>query len=646
MRLRAWSVRGWLAPAALIAAVTLGALVANHLAPEPAAILRLLLGVVTTAAMLLGARIQQCRPKWAWLVMGAGIGVWVAGDFLWDSLAAHGVPEGSAWFTVANCLYVVTYPALFAAVVGLVNGSLRGNLENAADGATFALAAAVLLRMFAVDTSFTGNTTDTLFNAAYPLGDALLVGGVIWLFFTTGVRSAALWLLSVGVIAMLATDVLWDLEVRYALSWIDPWISPAYPITYALIAATALHPSARQLSVVQRPMARYVHRARLSFLCATLGLVSLVALVGNRADAVLDVCTVGLVTIIAIRFAALVRATETAYRKADRSERRFRALATGVPVGLLEADPSMRIVFANEESEHQLGMSVTGLAPSELGVLIAESASEEEKRSVSEGFREVILGRRSNAQIRIRGPRGTERWLAWYAMPAGDGPHTGAFLATVDITALKDAEAMLSLQATHDALTGLPNRRLLYDRLSQSLMSLERQDASLAVLYMDLDRFKPVNDELGHDAGDRLLQVIAGRIQTVVRSADTVARVGGDEFVVILAQLPHPRPLARGVAAGVADKLVRAVSLPVDLLGRRVTVGVSVGLALCDDATRDPDGLLRDADAAMYLAKRESGSRYTFFDDQVTSPEAAERLVVERHHAVDLNDLRLDLPAS
>ena len=636
MRLRAWGARGWLAPVALIAVVTLGALVANYLPPEPAAVVRLVLGVITTAAMLLGAHIQGCRPKWAWLVMGAGIGVWVAGDFLWDSLAAHNVPDGSPWFTVANCLYVITYPALFAAVVGLVNGSLKGNLENAADGATFALAAVVLLRMFAVDSSFTGNTLDTLFNAAYPLGDALLIGGVMWLFFTTGVRSVALWLLSAGVIAMLVTDVLWDLEVRYGLGWLDPWIGPAYPITYAFIAATALHPSARQLSVVQRPMARYVHRARLSFLCATLGLVSLVALVGNRADAVLDVCTVVLVTVIAIRFAALVRATETAYRTADRSERRFRALATGVPVGLLEADPSMHIVFANEESERQLGMPVTGLAPADLGVVIADSASEEERHSVSEGFREVILGRRSNAQIRIRGPLGTERWLAWYAMPAGDGPHTGAFLATVDITALKDAEAMLSLQATHDALTGLPNRRLLYDRLSQALTALERQDGTLAVLYMDLDRFKPVNDELGHDAGDRLLQVIAGRIQTVVRSADTVARVGGDEFVVVLTQLPSQLALARGVAAGVADKIVRAVSLPVDLLGHRVKVGVSVGVATCIEPDRDPDALLRDADAAMYLAKRGSGARYTFFDDEVTSPQAADRLVVERHHSVDL----------
>ena len=202
MRLRAWNARGWLAPAVLVAAVTLGALVANHLPGEPAATVRLVLGVGTTAAMLLGARRHRCRPRWAWLVMATGIGLWVAGDFLWDSLSAHGVPGGSGWFTVANCLYLVTYPALFAAIVGLANGRLRGNLENAADGATFALAAVVLLRMFAVDTSFDGNTLDTslqlMLTAQRP-------------FLTTGARSAAFWLLSEGLLAMLATDVLWDL---------------------------------------------------------------------------------------------------------------------------------------------------------------------------------------------------------------------------------------------------------------------------------------------------------------------------------------------------------------------------------------------------------------------------------------------------
>jgi diguanylate cyclase (GGDEF)-like protein len=195
---------------------------------------------------------------------------------------------------------------------------------------------------------------------------------------------------------------------------------------------------------------------------------------------------------------------------------------------------------------------------------------------------------------------------------------------------------MLSLQATHDALTGLPNRRLLYDRLSQCLSSLDRRSGSIAVLYMDLDRFKPVNDQLGHDAGDRLLQVIAGRIQLVVRSADTVARVGGDEFVVVLGQLSGDAGRARAVAASVADKIIRAVSQPVDLDGAQACVGASVGIVVSADPAQDPDGLLRDADAAMYLGKRSSGAQYTFFDDDRTGSQTAQELVAERHHHLEL----------
>jgi diguanylate cyclase (GGDEF)-like protein len=277
-------------------------------------------------------------------------------------------------------------------------------------------------------------------------------------------------------------------------------------------------------------------------------------------------------------------------------------------------------------------MSTVGYQPHQLRHIISDGATETERLAMDQGITDVIRGQRANAQVRIRGPEGDERWLAWYAIPAGDAPNSGAFLATVDITTLKDAESMLSLQATHDALTGLPNRRLLFDRLSQSLGGLERQPGTVAVLFMDLDRFKPVNDDLGHDAGDRLLQVVAGRIQAVVRGTDTVARVGGDEFVVVLGQLSIHREAARASAARVAAMVVEAVEQPVDLDAGLASVAASIGIALTSDPHEDPDGLLRDADAAMYLAKRSGGSGYTFFDEAVGTPQAAQRLVARRHH--------------
>src|SRR4051812_26423718 len=631
MRLRPTSARAWTLPAALLVGVTVVSLIANYLSGVAAAEVRLGLGITTTAALLLGARYHRC-PRRAWMVLGAGIGVWVAGDFLWDMLDAGGADSDATGYLVANCAYSLAYPALFVAVLGLVGGNLRRNFENAADSATFALAAVVLIRMFAVAAAFTGNTLNDIFNATYAIGDSLLLGAVAWILFTIGVRNKPAWLLAAGMTAMLFTDIGWELDVRYGIPWIDWTSGLTYPLSYALIAAAALHPEVARLAPEHRARTGSIHRVRLGLLCASLGVVTLVALTGNRKDPLVDVCTVVLVVVIAIRFASLVGATERAYRTAARSERRFRALATAVPVGILEADPTMHIVFANEESERQLGMSTVGYQPQELEHIVSESASEEERRSMNQGIVDVIHGRRANAQLRIRGAEGEERWLAWYAMPAGDTPHSGAFLATVDITALKDAESMLSLQATHDALTGLPNRRLLFDRLSQSLAALERQPATVGVLFMDLDRFKPVNDDLGHDAGDRLLQVVAGRIQTVVRTTDTVARVGGDEFVVVLGQLSAEREVAHASAGRVAAMIVESVEQAVELDAGRASVAASIGIVLTTDAHEDPDALLRDADAAMYIAKRSGGSNYAFYDEAVGSHQAAQRLVARRHH--------------
>src|SRR4051794_25187783 len=133
MRLRATSARAWTLPAALLVGVTVVSLIANYQSDVAAAEIRLGLGIITTAALLLGARYHRCRPRGAWMVLGAGIWVWVAGDFLWDMLDASGADSGATGYLVANCAYALAYPALFVAVLGLVGGNLRRNFENAAD---------------------------------------------------------------------------------------------------------------------------------------------------------------------------------------------------------------------------------------------------------------------------------------------------------------------------------------------------------------------------------------------------------------------------------------------------------------------------------------------------------------------------------
>jgi diguanylate cyclase (GGDEF)-like protein len=157
----------------------------------------------------------------------------------------------------------------------------------------------------------------------------------------------------------------------------------------------------------------------------------------------------------------------------------------------------------------------------------------------------------------------------------------------------------LKERSLHDPLTGLANRSLFFDRVSHALAMLERHaGASIAVLFIDLDDFKKVNDTLGHARGDRLLEIVADRLRTVVRAADTIARLGGDEFALLLEGLATPDG-----ASLVAERAVRLLATPFDLAGDRVDLSASIGVALRADGRSGADELIQEADAAMYEAK-------------------------------------------
>jgi diguanylate cyclase (GGDEF)-like protein/PAS domain S-box-containing protein len=170
------------------------------------------------------------------------------------------------------------------------------------------------------------------------------------------------------------------------------------------------------------------------------------------------------------------------------------------------------------------------------------------------------------------------------------------------------AQAQLLHEATHDALTSLPNRRLFLDRSAQALRRLERTRRSVAVLFVDLDRFKAINDSLGHDAGDRLLNLLADRLGRVMRPSDTLARFGGDEFTILCEDL-H----GTDEAIAIAERIRQALAEPVTLDGHRITVTASIGIAHTDDPRCAPLELVENADAAMYRSKHSGGNRQELF---------------------------------
>ncbi|MGZ5235074.1 MAG: diguanylate cyclase domain-containing protein [Caldimonas sp.] len=174
-----------------------------------------------------------------------------------------------------------------------------------------------------------------------------------------------------------------------------------------------------------------------------------------------------------------------------------------------------------------------------------------------------------------------------------------------DITQAKAAEDQLRRRAEFDALTGLPNRGLFNDRLANAIERARRSGMTMALLFLDIDHFKGVNDSRGHGAGDELLRIVAERLLAAVRSVDTVARLAGDEFTVILEGLAEPAD-----AEKVAMKLVEALRPPMQLGNAIVHVSTSVGLALLEPGDDDPASLLRRADEALYAAKRAGRDRY------------------------------------
>ncbi len=226
---------------------------------------------------------------------------------------------------------------------------------------------------------------------------------------------------------------------------------------------------------------------------------------------------------------------------------------------------------------------------------------------------------------RVIWPDGQVRTLASWGEVVPDAEGNAARMVGIcwDITERRQIEEQLVREALHDKLTGLPNRALLVDRLAQALASVRRHGRTLGVLFIDIDRFKVINDSLGHEAGDEVLVEVAGRLSALVRPGHTVARFGGDEFVVLCEDLEDPAE-----AALLADCIQAELSRPVPVRGSELFVTVSTGIALSSGDDDVASAMLRDADAAMYQAKRNGRARSAVFADAMRA-QAMDRLDTE-----------------
>ncbi|HEX8961662.1 MAG TPA: EAL domain-containing protein [Rhodocyclaceae bacterium] len=214
-------------------------------------------------------------------------------------------------------------------------------------------------------------------------------------------------------------------------------------------------------------------------------------------------------------------------------------------------------------------------------------------------------------------------WLTINRIPAADGMPCSYVSVFNDITEQRRKDEHIRHLAFHDPLTGLPNRALLTDRLQHAIERALREKSRLALLFIDLDRFKGVNDALGHDVGDELLREVAARLKSRLRGMDTVARMGGDEFVVLFEDLAGPE-----YCAALAAEIIADVSLPLDIHGHEIHIGASVGVACFPEDGDDALTLMKHADTAMYAAKSEGRGTYRFFQAEMTQA-ASQRMQLE-----------------
>ena len=340
----------------------------------------------------------------------------------------------------------------------------------------------------------------------------------------------------------------------------------------------------------------------------------------------------------------LLKAHENVQGRLEKSEALHRYIVNSSPDIVFMLDANGRFCFVNSKIESLLGYKPTELCDQHFRHILDD-------RDVARGIYalnapDISADNPRTLEIRLktRGSRRATRHFEITAFPidpqtwthnsnthgGGSGQNACYYGTARDVTERKEAEAFINFQAYHDLLTRLPNRALFKDRLELAITHASRANQQLAVMFLDLDRFKIINDTLGHAMGDRLLQAVTQRLESCLRKGDTLSRFGGDEFTLLL-----PSIHSHEDASQIARKLIKTLKAPFLLGEHEVFVGVSIGIAIFPEAGNSMDQLIQNADIAMYNVKARGKDSYRFFSESM-SVDSTHRLHLER-------DLRLAL---
>jgi diguanylate cyclase (GGDEF)-like protein/PAS domain S-box-containing protein len=606
------------------------------------------IGFSAVIAIVAGVRAHKPAARLAWYLLAAGQAFFVAGDVLSYNYAAL-FGKALPFPSVADAVYLAgVYPCTAAGLLLLIRRRNPGRDWASLMDATIVTIGLALLSWVFLISPYAHDATlhlgVKLVSMAYPLGDILILGVAVRMAVGGGRRGPAFYLMVSAIVAVLATDSIYG-WIQLHGSYIpgDP-LDGGWILYYVLFGAAALHPSMKNVSDAAAERVRVTRVRMIGISCAAL-IAPVVEMVkistqGDSHAVLVGAATIVMFGLVVVRMFGLVRAEETAAMSESVLRERVLRTASEVRLGALVQHSSEVILLLTSD------MAVEYASPSVrqvLGYDIAEfvgrrfvDAIRKEDRALVESALSELRSRTSAPsevlEFRIRHRDG--RLLHTECLFTNLLTHTavnGIVVNLRDITERKQFEEQLIYQAFHDPVTDLANRALFRDRVVHALSRRGGADRCLAVLFLDLDDFKIINDTFGHDAGDEVLRTISKRLRAALRESDTAARLGGDEFAVLLEDVADETAVST-----IAAELLGLIGAPLSWDGQELSVNCSIGIAVVHSTSHTRtsttfDDLLSNADVAMYQAKTADGNTFRHF-----RPEMQETVLAQLALRADL----------
>ena len=547
------------------------------------------------------------------------------------------VPPGASRATL---LYVAMYPVMMLGLALFVRRRSAGrNTSALIDGliVTVGLALPTWILLIAPYLQADGaSLADQLVSVALPIGDVILLGAAVQLALDGGRRGGSFFLLVASIAALLLTDFAAGLVTLAGESDDQIWLNVCWMVSYVLWGGAALHPSMPSLGE-PTPTREYVllTPTRLALLTGASLIAPVISALHHiqgheLAFLVVDASSIALFGLVIARMVGLARRQralgEELHRR--RGEERFAALVRHATDLLMVLQPGGGITYASPSVDRILG--------SDPGASFLLS---EDRMRVRAAIASAHAGLEvAPFECTLVDINDQQRVFEVHLTNLIDEEHVGGILVNArDVTERKAFEAQLTHQAFHDTVTGLANRALFVERVRDAIARARRTDGSLAVVFVDLDDFKTINDSLGHAAGDEVLIEVARRLDGAVRGADAAARFGGDEFAVLL------EGAGSQAAADAAQRILDALaprSTRSSAWSACAPASASPSRSTSDDRTAEE--LLRDADAAMYVAKRDGKGGYRLFEPVMHADVVARlELRTDLRRAIDAGELEL-----